>query len=89
MENARAIWEELGLPKLTPRNPWHGYSLGYWPEEDAVQAQRATTGHYDQNAALLATKGVKVTKEDRFVDLKQAFLTEELESLKKENSKKD
>jgi UbiD family decarboxylase len=89
MENARAIWEELGLPKLTPRNPWHGYSLGYWPEEDAVQAQRATTGHHDQNAELLASKGVKVTKEDHFVDLKQVFLTEELESLKKENSKKD
>ncbi|MGC8660637.1 MAG: UbiD family decarboxylase [Desulfomonilaceae bacterium] len=30
MENARAIWEELGLPELNPQAPWHGYSLGYW-----------------------------------------------------------
>ena len=29
--SARAtIWEELGLPALTPQPPWHGYSLGDW-----------------------------------------------------------
>ncbi len=32
MENAKAIWEELKLPELSPQNPWHGYSLGYWSE---------------------------------------------------------
>src|ERR1700704_6023969 len=33
MDNARAIWERLGLPPLTPQPPWHGYDLGHWPEE--------------------------------------------------------
>src|SRR6266511_1215381 len=32
MEGARAIWQELGLPSLTPQPPWHGYSLGDWSE---------------------------------------------------------
>ena len=32
MERARKIWEELGLPALTPQPPWHGYSLGDWDE---------------------------------------------------------
>ena len=37
MERAKAIWEELGLPKLKPETPWFGYSLGEWsPELDEV-----------------------------------------------------
>src|SRR3954471_1307166 len=32
MERARKIWDELGLPALSPRPPWHGYSLGDWDE---------------------------------------------------------
>ena len=27
MENAKALWEKLGLPPLRPEAPWHGYSL--------------------------------------------------------------
>lgn len=40
MEKAREIWEREGLPPLKPRKPWHGYTLGYWPEsyERAAQA---------------------------------------------------
>src|ERR1700691_5670796 len=30
MEGARKIWDELGLPALTPQPPWHGYSLCDW-----------------------------------------------------------
>ena len=30
MENAKQIWEELGLPALKPETPWYGYSLGEW-----------------------------------------------------------
>ena len=41
MENARKIWEELGLPKLKPRAPWFGYSLGEWPDELDAAAERA------------------------------------------------
>src|SRR5204862_7994607 len=40
MENARKIWEELGLPKLKPEAPWYGYSLGAWsPDLDAAALQ--------------------------------------------------
>ena len=46
MENAKAIWERLGLPPLTPESPWHGYDLGHWPPELARQAQLATDSDY-------------------------------------------
>ena len=32
MENAKALWERLGLPPLSPQIPWFGYSLGDWNE---------------------------------------------------------
>lgn len=32
MENAKKIWDELGLPELKPQVPWYGYSLGEWEE---------------------------------------------------------
>ena len=41
MENAKAIWERLGLPPLKPEPPWHGYDLGHWPEDLARQARMA------------------------------------------------
>lgn len=28
MEEAKQLWESLGLPRLRPTSPWHGYSLG-------------------------------------------------------------
>ncbi|HYS50043.1 MAG TPA: UbiD family decarboxylase [Xanthobacteraceae bacterium] len=46
MENARAIWERLGLPPLKPEAPWHGYDLGYWPAELERQARMAAAGEY-------------------------------------------
>lgn len=46
MENAKRIWEELGLPPLKPEMPWYGYSLGQWPEEFQVEAERAVRGEY-------------------------------------------
>jgi UbiD family decarboxylase len=46
MENAKAIWEELGLPPLKPETPWYGYSLGQWPEEFKVEADRAVKSDY-------------------------------------------
>ncbi len=48
MENARKIWEELGLPKLNPQMPWYGYSLGQWDDELDEEAQMAVEGrHYE------------------------------------------
>ena len=46
MENARALWERLGLPALKPQPPWHGYDLGYWPPSLEEQARRATASDY-------------------------------------------
>jgi 4-hydroxy-3-polyprenylbenzoate decarboxylase len=49
MEGARALWEKLGLPPLTPEPPWHGYSLGDWTEEWDKMAERAAEGRYLEN----------------------------------------
>jgi 4-hydroxy-3-polyprenylbenzoate decarboxylase len=46
MENARVIWERLGLPPLKPETPWHGYDLGVWPEHLERQARMATESDY-------------------------------------------
>jgi 4-hydroxy-3-polyprenylbenzoate decarboxylase len=46
MENAKAIWERLGLPALKPEPPWHGYDLGYWPEHLERQARMAAASEY-------------------------------------------
>lgn len=44
MENARKMWEEEGLPPLTPRKPWYGYELGYWPKNYAEAAKLILEG---------------------------------------------
>jgi 3-polyprenyl-4-hydroxybenzoate decarboxylase len=47
MEAAKRIWDgELKLPTLTPRQPWHSYELGFWPEGWAKPAERAIAGEY-------------------------------------------
>jgi 4-hydroxy-3-polyprenylbenzoate decarboxylase len=49
MENARAIWDELGLPALSINPPWHGYTLGDWSESWELFAKRAVTGDWEQS----------------------------------------
>ena len=49
MERARAVWQELDLPALTPQPPWHGYSLGEWSARWDVYAQRAVAGQWQQS----------------------------------------
>ena len=49
MERARTIWQELGLPKLKPQSPWHGYSLGDWDAVWDTYAERAVTGQWEQS----------------------------------------
>jgi UbiD family decarboxylase len=51
MEHARTIWQELGLPALTPQAPWHGYSLGDWSKQWDVYAERAVAGKWEQSGA--------------------------------------
>jgi 4-hydroxy-3-polyprenylbenzoate decarboxylase len=56
MENAKRIWEELGLPALKPEAPWYGYSLGEWPDELEEAAARAVRGEYFETGKLLAAR---------------------------------
>jgi 4-hydroxy-3-polyprenylbenzoate decarboxylase len=46
MENAKLLWERLGLPALKPEMPWYGYSLGDWTEEWDRNAAQATRGEW-------------------------------------------
>ena len=48
MLRARAIWEELGLPKLEPQEPWHGYLMGLWPDDLAQEADLAAQGEHEK-----------------------------------------
>ncbi len=54
MEQARQIWEELGLPPLRPESPWHGYELGQWNEILEHQARLAVSGEYWQTGQWCA-----------------------------------
>ena len=49
MERSRAIWDELGLPPLTPQPPWHGYTLGDWTEVWTAYADRAVAGDWEES----------------------------------------
>lgn len=60
MDNAKRIWEELGLPKLNPQAPWYGYSLGQWDEELEKEAERAVKGDHFINGDHQAKLRVKV-----------------------------
>ena len=46
MEHALDLWKKLGLPKLSPKMPWYGVSLGMWPEKHAREAELAAKGNY-------------------------------------------
>lgn len=50
MENAKTLWDSLGLPPLRPEAPWFGYSLGDWTEEWDASAQQAARGEWMNRA---------------------------------------
>ena len=56
MENARKIWEELGLPELNPQTPWHGYSLGEWSDEFDRAARLAVESDYFRTGEQIAQR---------------------------------
>ena len=60
MESAKRIWEELGLPQLTPQKPWYGYSLGQWDEELEKEAKLAIQGEHYVTGDKLAKDKIKV-----------------------------
>jgi len=49
MEHARSLWEELKLPALSPKGPWHGYTLGDWTETWERFAKRTIVGDWEAN----------------------------------------
>jgi 4-hydroxy-3-polyprenylbenzoate decarboxylase len=49
MERARKLWDELGLPALSPRSPWHGYPLGDWTDTWDSYARRAVAGAWEKS----------------------------------------
>ncbi len=87
MEAARKIWDELGLPKLTPRPPWHGYSLGLWSEELVQQANNAVAGEHERNAEYSRARGFNVPKGTDFVEQKKKYLAKELDEFLKRPDK--
>jgi 4-hydroxy-3-polyprenylbenzoate decarboxylase len=60
MEQARKIWEEMGLPLLKPKEPWYGYDLGAWPDEFAELASLGERGQFDEAAQQLMKQGRSV-----------------------------
>ncbi len=56
MEGARKIWQELGLPALTVRAPWHGYTLGDWTQTWESFARRAVAGDWEKNGEETARR---------------------------------
>jgi 4-hydroxy-3-polyprenylbenzoate decarboxylase len=51
MLHAKEIWQELGLPRLSPRSPWHGYELGDWDELWTRFADAAVAGKWRETGA--------------------------------------
>jgi 4-hydroxy-3-polyprenylbenzoate decarboxylase len=48
MEQALEMWRSLQLPPLTLKDPWWGYSLGHWTDEEEAEAELAVQGrHYE------------------------------------------
>ena len=67
MERAKAIWEEIGLPKLRPQPPWCSAPAGKWLPQWDEAARRAAEGRYLENGRVsekLKRKGLK--PESRF-----------------------
>jgi 4-hydroxy-3-polyprenylbenzoate decarboxylase len=56
MEKARTLWEELKLPALTPKGPWHGYTLGNWNDTWERFAQRTVVGDWEANGLETLTR---------------------------------
>ena len=49
MEKAVERWKTLGLPALSLRAPWHGYTLGDWSDSWEAFARNAVAGDWEEN----------------------------------------
>ena len=62
MERAKQLWERLELPKLKPQDPWFGYNLGLWSEEDEAEADLAVKGEHYRTGEKRMQQRVPVKK---------------------------
>lgn len=62
MERAKQLWERLELPKLKPQEPWFGYNLGLWSEDDEAEADLAVKGEHYQTGEKRLQQRVRVKK---------------------------
>lgn len=60
MDRAKQIWEEEGLPPLSPKAPWFGQSLGQWTKENEEEAELAITGEYYKTGEKHAKSRIKI-----------------------------
>jgi 4-hydroxy-3-polyprenylbenzoate decarboxylase len=60
MERAKSLWEKLELPKLKPRSPWYGRSLGVWPEEFQIQASLGERGEFESVQKRIISRGRRI-----------------------------
>jgi hypothetical protein len=72
MENARRLWEKLGLPELHPQTPWFGYSLGLWCETWDRCAERAAAGDWVANGERTRTACRKLDEPQTFISPAEA-----------------
>ena len=56
MEKAITLWNEMKMPTLKLNDPWWGYNLGYWSEDDKEEAAMAMRGEYYKTGEKLATR---------------------------------
>jgi UbiD family decarboxylase len=67
MERARTLWQRLGLPTLTPENPWYGYDLGAWTDDFERQAAMGARGeHFEVGHELAQFRRSDVTMNTPF-----------------------
>lgn len=59
MENAKAMWENIGLPTLNPKEPWCGYELGFWTDEEREEADLAIKGEHYKTGVKIAAQRIK------------------------------
>ncbi|MBI2849105.1 MAG: UbiD family decarboxylase [Chloroflexi bacterium] len=59
MEKAKQLWDSLGLPPLSPRAPWYGYTLGDWGPENEEEAQLALKGEHYRTSEKLARNPIR------------------------------
>ena len=63
MEAAMEIWQEEGLPELSLRPPWFGYTLGKWTEDHQENADLMVRGEYLKLGEKMAGRQTRVIGE--------------------------